>query len=161
MLWVARKSLRVVCVLLCVVRPPVRGQPSSAMTSFRHAKTTKEIASLDWISMFEPLAPYSEWWKETAACAHIPREFIRADSVQFYFVNASDFAPLPTDKPNRLVMGVTYAWQQQIFLSVLKVRDERVVKHEMLHQLLFWYNESHWDNESLDEFRKCRLEMTG
>lgn len=132
-------------------RPP-------AITSFRHANTVKEIQSLDWVGLYDQLEPYARWWKETAACAGIPLPASRPDSVQFYYVNAVDFAPIPTDKPNRMVAGVAYAASEQIFMSVLRVRNEITVKHEMLHQILYWWGERDWDDDARAEFKRCRLQ---
>jgi hypothetical protein len=132
-------------------RPPV-------ITSVRHANTVKEILSLDWVGLYDQLESYARWWKETAACAGIPLPLSRPDSVQFYYVNAVDFLPIPTDKPDRMVAGVAYAAREQIFLSVLHLRNEIAVKHEMLHQLLFWWGEGDWDNDVRGEFLKCGLD---
>lgn len=130
-----------------------------AVTSVRHANTVKEILSLDWVGLYDQLEPYARWWKETATCARIPLHTARVDSVQFYYVNAVDFAPTPTDKPNRMVGGVTYAASEQIFLSILRARDEIVVKHEMMHQILYWWGERDWDNDARIEFKRCGLQV--
>lgn len=138
-------------LLASAQRPPV-------VTSVRHSSTVKEIQSLDWVGLYDQLEPYARWWKETAACAGIPLPPSRPDSVQFYYVNAVDFAPVPTDKPNRLVAGVTYAANEQIFLSAIRLRNEIAVKHEMLHQILYWWGERDWDNDVRSEFMKCSLD---
>ena len=129
------------------------------MTSFRHANTVKEIQSLDWIGLYEQLAPYERWWRETAACAAIPLPPSRTDSVQFYYVNAVDFAPIPTDKPDRMVAGVTSAASEQVFISVRRTRTEIAVKHEMLHQILYWWGERDWDDDARQEFKRCGLDV--
>lgn len=136
---------------------PLAQRPPT-VTSFRHANTLKAIESLDWIGLFDQLQPYPLWWKETAACAAIPLPASRAESVQFYYVNAPDFAPIPTDKTNRMVAGVTYAASEQIYLSVLRLREETAVKHEMLHQLLYWWGENDWDDDARPEFKRCGLQ---
>jgi hypothetical protein len=143
---------------LMVLAPAMTSaQRPSAMTSFRHAMI-KEIQSLDWIGLYEQLAPYARWWKETADCAGIPLPESRPDSVQFYYVNAIEFAPIPTDKPNRMVVGVTYAYTEQIFLAVVHARNEKIVKHEMMHQILYWWREPDWDDDARAEFKRCGLE---
>ena len=152
-----------VIVLATATAPSARqawGQRPSIVTTVRHANTVKEIESLDWIGLFDPLEPYARWWKEASDCASIPLPPLRPDSVQFYYVNAPDFAPLPTDKPNRMVAGATYAASEEIFLSVKRLRDEKSVKHEMLHQILYWWGEKDWDNDSRPEFRRCKLEVS-
>ncbi len=133
-------------------RPP-------AMTSFRHSKTIKALPTLDWIGIYEQLPPYSQWWKETAACAGIPLPDSRPDSVEFFYVNAVDFAPTPTDKPNRMVAAVTYASREQVFVSILRARDEKSIKHEMMHQILYWWGEEDWDDDARLEFKRCKLEI--
>lgn len=150
-------ELAVRLVALMVLAPAMTSaQRPSAMTSFRHAMI-KEIQSLDWIGLYDQLAPYARWWKETADCAGIPLPASRPDSVQFYYVNAVDFAPIPTDKPNRMVVGVTYASREQIFLSVVDARNEIVVKHEMMHQILYWWSQPDWDDDARAEFDRCGL----
>lgn len=136
-----------------------RAQRPPAIASFRHANTVREILSLDWVGLYDQLEPYARWWKETATCARIPLHTARVDSVQFYYVNAADFLPSPTDKPNRMVAAVTYAAREQMFLSVRHLRNEIVVKHEMMHQILYWWGEPDWDNDARIEFKRCGLQV--
>jgi hypothetical protein len=133
-------------------RPPV-------VTSFRHANTVKRIDSLDWIGLYEQLEPYSRWWKETAACAGIPLPASRPDSVQFYYINAPEFVPAPIEKGNKMVAGITYAASEQIYISILRARDQITVKHEMLHQILYWWGETNWHDDARPEFRRCGLQI--
>jgi hypothetical protein len=135
-------------------------QRAAAMTSFRHAGTIKQIQSLDWIGLYDQLEPYARWWKETAACAGIPLPRLRIDSVQFYHINAADFAPTPTDKPDRMVVGVTYAASEQIFIAIRHLRTETTVKHEMMHQILYWWGEPAWDDDGRGEFSRCGLQVS-
>lgn len=144
--------------LIVLLPPSASAQRPPVITSVRHANTVKEIPSLDWVGLYDQLEPYARWWKETAACAGIPLPPSRPDSVQFYYVNAVDFAPVPTDKPNRMVAGVTYAVSEQIVLSVIRLRNEIAVRHEMLHQILYWWGERDWDNDARNEFMKCGLD---
>jgi hypothetical protein len=130
-------------------------QRKSSMTSFRHVSETKVVESLDWIGRFDPFPSYREWWKEIAECAGLSLIGNRMDSVEFFFVNAVDFAPVPTDKPQKMMVAVTYAASEQIYISIVKAKDERYVKHEMLHQILYWWNENDWDNDSRPEFKRC------
>ena len=88
--------------LFALMPSPSRAQRPPAVASFRHANTVREILSLDWVGLYDQLEPYARWWKETAACARIPLHTARVDSVQFYYVNAADFLPAPTDvEPGR------------------------------------------------------------
>jgi hypothetical protein len=119
----------------------------------------KEVQALDWVGLYEQLENYRGWWKETAACARVPLHSARVDSVQFYYVNAVDFLPTPTDKPNAMVAAVSYAASEQIFLSVLHLKNEIVVKHEMMHQILYWWGEPDWNNDARVEFKRCGLQV--
>jgi hypothetical protein len=139
---------------------PASAQRPAVMTSFRHAGTIKHIRSLDWIGLYDQLEPYARWWKETAACAGIPLPASRLGSVQFYFVNAVDFAPTPTDKPDRMMVGVTYAASEQIFIAIRHIRIEATVKHEMMHQILYWWGEPGWHDDAREEFSRCGLEVS-
>jgi len=158
------RPLRATCIRLLVVTvlaPSLTSaQRPPAMTSFRYGDTAKEIPSLDRIGLYDQLAPYAEWWKETATCAGIPLPAARIDSVQFYYVNFVDFAPTPTDKPNHMVIGVTYAASEQIFIAVRQARTERTVKHEMMHQILYWWGEPDWDDDAHAEFKRCGLQIS-
>lgn len=129
------------------------------MTSFRHKNTLKELPTLDWIGLYDQPDQYSRWWQETAKCAGIPLPDSRIDSVQFYFVNAKDFVPTPTDKPGRMAAAVTYAAKEQIFVSVFRIRDELGIKHEMMHQILYWWGEPDWDDDARSEFKRCGLQV--
>lgn len=133
-------------------RPPI-------VASVHHANTVKEIPSLSWVGLYDQLAPYTRWWKETADCAGVPLHTARVDSVQFYYINAPDFLPAPTNKPNSMVAAVTYASREQIYLSVLHLRNEIVVKHEMMHQILYWWGEPDWDSDGRAEFKRCGLQV--
>jgi hypothetical protein len=138
--------------------PQLSAQRQAVVTSVRHSNTEKAVDKLDWVGLYDQLDPYRRWWKETADCISIPLPESRLDSVQFYFVNAPDFVPAPTDKPSRVVVGVTYAASEQIYLSATRLRDERTVKHEMMHQILFWWGERDWDNDGRPEFKQCNLD---
>jgi hypothetical protein len=158
-----RGHVRTVCLaalLIAIAAPTTFAQRPAVMTTFRHAGSTKLIISLDWIGLYDQLPPYAQWWKDTGACAGIPLPQSRTDSVQFYFINAEDFAPLPSDKKDRMMAAVTYAAQEQIYISVLRLRDERFVRHEMLHQLLYWYGEPKWDDDDRAEFAQCGLRVS-
>jgi hypothetical protein len=117
------------------------------------------VPTLDWIGAYEQLSPYSSWWKETAACAGVPLPEGRPNAVEFFYVNAIDFAPTPTDKHDSMVAAVTYASREQIFVSILRARDETTVKHEMMHQILYWWGEKNWDDDSRAEFKRCKLDV--
>lgn len=49
--------------------------------------------------------------------------------------------------------------REQIYMSVFRARDEIAVKHEMLHQILYWYGEPDWDDDARVEFERCGLRL--
>ena len=145
----------------CLIAGPALHAQHPIMTSFRHANYSKALSTLDWIGAYDQLQEYELWWKQVADCAGVVLPENRSKSVQFYFVNAVDFAPLPSDKPPRMVVGVAYAASEQIYVSVFRIRSERIIKHEMIHQLLYWWGEPTWDDDARQEFKRCGVTMSG
>jgi len=154
-----RLAILAVLVWLASAKENVGAQTAPAMTSFRHKNSGKELPTLNWVGSYGQPTQYARWWRETATCARIPLPENRLDSVTFFYVNAKDFAPLPTDKPNRMVAAVTYGSREQIYVSAFLIRDEVAIKHEMMHQVLFWWGEPNWDADTRPEFRRCGLEL--
>ena len=155
--YAARISLIVLCLSGAFSNEVAAQTTPPVMTSFRHKNALKELATLDWIAIYDQPPEYSRWWKAAAECAHVPLPERQPDLVQFFFVNARDFAPLPTDKRDRMVAGVTYAANEQIYVSVFRIHDEVTIKHEMMHQLLYWWGERNWDDDARPEFKQCHL----
>jgi hypothetical protein len=97
--------------------------------------------------------------KKAYRIASVSRIKRRRSAVQFYYVNAVDFVPIPTDKPDRTVTGVTYAASEQIFMSIRRTRNEIAVKHEMLHQIHTGGGERDWPDDARAEFKRCGLDV--
>jgi hypothetical protein len=59
-----------------------------------------------------------------------------------------------------MMIGVTYAASEQIFIAIRHIRIETTVKHEMMHQLLYWWGEPAWHDDAREEFSRCGLEVS-
>ena len=130
-------------------------QRMPVMTNVRH-DVAKEVSTLEWVGRYA-LSVYKQWWKDVADCTGFPSS-AREDSVMFFFVNSIDFTPIPSDKRGAVV-AITYGAQEQIYVSVGRVKDEKLIKHEMVHQHLRWWGEPDWDTHTNPAFKRCKVEM--
>ena len=146
---------RFVIMLAVFMALPAQAQ---VVRSFNHTNKVKEVETLAWFGEYEGLPSYVSWWGEVSACSEIalpPGQ--RTDSVRYFFVNAPDFRPIPTDKLTTMVAAVTYAAYEQIYVAVRDIKNKSRIKHEMLHQLLYWWGDEHWDDDQNPAFKKCGL----
>jgi len=135
----------------------LQAQRPAIMNGYRHEGTEKLIPSLDWAGLYTPLPQYDDWWRETAKCAGKKLQPAQIASVQFYYVNSVDFAP--AQGPVRIVVGATYAQFKQIYVAVRHITRDVTVKHEMLHQILYWSGVPNWNDDSRSEFERCGLTL--
>jgi hypothetical protein len=151
--------VKIALVVALLVAPAVASaQRPVAMTSVRHGPE-KVVVSLDWVARFDPLPAYVEWWRDISRCSGITLPAARVDSVEFLFVNAPEFVPVPMSGSRRMVSGVTYAGSEQIVLSLGRVKDRVQVLHEMLHQLLYWAGDPGWADDARPEFARCGVTL--
>ena len=125
------------------------------MDGYRHEGIEKLIPSLDWAGLYTPLPQYDDWWRETANCAGKKLHEAQIASVQFYYVNSVDFAP--ARGAHGMVVGATYAQFKQIYVAVRHITRDVTVKHEMLHQILYWSGVPNWNDDRRTEFERCGL----
>lgn len=147
--------MKYLLLMLALAASAAQGQ--TAMTSFTH-DVERVAPSLDAVAAYDQRDEYAQWWKDAAACAKIilPE---RVDKVQFYFVNYKEFVPSPLSGNRRTVTAVTYAGQEQVFVSVLHVKDRATIIHEMVHQLLYWAGEPDWHDDNRPEFVQCHVTL--
>jgi hypothetical protein len=111
---------------------------------------------------YHPPAEYEKWWMEIAQCENLPlpeRHFF----VQFFAVNGREFTVLndPFTPPwafSGWAIGYADPWSDQIYIAFPYMREEVIVKHEMLHQLMKWAGERPGHPESrygLKDIGKC------
>lgn len=146
-------------LLFCSIAGRVHAQRPVVMDGFQHAGMGKYVPSLPWAGLYTAPPQYARWWKETADCAGAPLPALRSDSVQFYYVNVGEFAPTGKLRSRRMAVGATYAVFEQIYIAVRQISREITVKHEMMHQILYWSRVSDWENDTRPEFKRCGLEL--
>lgn len=147
-------------LLFCSIAGRVHAQRPIAMDGFQHPGIGKYVPSLPWAGLYTAPPQYAEWWKETADCAGAYLPPSRPDSVQFYYVNTGGFAPTGKVRSRRMAVGATYAVFEQIYISLRHISREITVKHEMMHQILYWSRVSDWEDDARPEFKRCGLELT-
>ena len=78
-------------------------------------------------------AIYDDWWHEIADCEGLalPADYAK---VQFFAVNDSAFVPAAL--PLLSVYAVTFAAEDQIFISEPLIWTAHLIKHEMMHWIL-------------------------
>lgn len=130
------------------------------MAGFQHAGKVKKVPSLPWAGLYTALPQYARWWTETSDCAGALVPLSRRDSVQFYYVNAEEFAPTGKVRPRMMAVGATYAAFEQIYIAIPQISREITVKHEMMHQILYWSRVPDWEDDARPEFKRCGLELT-
>lgn len=95
-----------------------------------------ELPSFPKVSAYRQPLVYKKWWKEIEACTKLPIPDEREDVVQFFYVDADEFDYSTLKLP---LVGYTAAPLQQIYIVSNSIEDPSVVKHEMLHYLMFEY----------------------
>lgn len=100
---------------------------------------------------------YETWWKEIAACEHIklPESHNR---VRFFEVNAAAYIPTGFVF---WVDGATYPTISEIYLATPYVFSEEVVKHEMLHWIIWADGYRLVDQHPIEMFEICGIHQTG
>jgi hypothetical protein len=100
---------------------------------------------------------YDKWWKEIMQCSGLTVPNSLTQNVEFFSVLGKyGFMIEGLDYSNGFFGGYTMAWKQQIYLAVDEVLDKKVVKHEMLHFLLYNYGNSE-NHPALYFKQKCKL----
>jgi predicted SprT family Zn-dependent metalloprotease len=101
-----------------------------------------------------PPAVYEKWWKEIMQCSHLYISNRVKHKIEFWNVAGSTFA-IAQDTSDWLD-GVSILWAQKIYLRHDQIGTEKLVKHEMLHMLL--WNTSGLMNGHPEVFNKCKVD---
>lgn len=94
-----------------------------------------QLSRPDSIVQYSPPAIYAIWWQEIADCEGLDAHANLYHFVQFFEVRGTEFYPQGMSS----VLGATFAKDAQIFIASPYIWDESLIKHEMLHALL-WLN---------------------
>lgn len=97
------------------------------------------LGVLAGIAEYKAPAEYAKWWVEIAECEKVPLPPDKIASTQFFAVNAFSFV-ISNDTAEIKIpaMGRTSNPANQIFVGFYHIWDVAVIKHEMLHLLLYW-----------------------
>jgi len=85
---------------------------------------------------YNPPTIYSKWWIETQRCAKRYVSRAQYNRVTWRYVMADAFVVREGDPKARFV-GITSPWHNTITVVLHHVLTERVIKHEMLHFVLY------------------------
>lgn len=104
---------------------------------------------LPWGGQYIPDEIYEKWWVEIAACEQLPLPPVHY-LVRFYQINAIHFydalrPSLGLDLFGNLVIrwavGMSYPEDLEMYVALPSREVEIVLKHEMIHFLMFWAGE--------------------
>jgi len=88
---------------------------------------------------YEKPDQYYEWWQEVAQCSGYEVTEAELDSIDFWHVNAPSF--IAKGIPG--FTGYAYVKLNEIYVIRALKNDKEVIKHEMLHFILWWRKEGY------------------
>ena len=106
---------------------------------------------MQWAEPYEKPDQYYEWWREVAECSGYEVTEAELDSIEFWHVNASTFPA----KGISGFIGYAYVEYNQIFVVRAYKNDKKVIKHEMLHFILWWKREGYRGGHWFEEYIRC------
>jgi hypothetical protein len=105
---------------------------------------------------FDPPAAYEEWWQEIMSCSHLPVSKVVRDKVKWNFVSIP-FRLRGYERVGEIYVGYTMAWKNEIYVIFDGITDPHLVKHEMLHYLMYQNGLAAGHPDSL--FDKCGVKI--
>lgn len=125
-----------------------------------HPENFQRMAPVD---MLEPYREYRQkkiyetWWREIAECEglELPGSY---KQVRFFHVNGRAF--MPAEYPVWLD-GLTYPKIGRIYVATPYIFSEALVKHEMLHWILWALGYRLTDQHPVEMFEKCGIHIQG
>jgi hypothetical protein len=121
------------------------------------------------VSEYLPNEDYDRWWHEIAECEGLSLPYFYS-RVRFFQVNAVHF--YDKDRPSLFwgddgilyvnwAVGQSYILEGLIFVALPHRGEELVIKHEMLHFLLFWNGvPPAGDHHPMPFFGQCGMSIT-
>lgn len=127
---------------LAIIGPAIAG---AQLHTFRVPKALAMVdTTFPGSSSYIPDKVYDRWWHEIADCEGLTLPPLYS-SVRWYQINALVFADSVTasadetaGKPVSWLAAGSYLLELQIFVALPYRYTEEIIKHEMLHWLLFW-----------------------
>lgn len=145
---ILRLAFPVIVLILATGGASLNAQPDSVRITHRFVvpdSTIKISPMLPAVSEYPMSADYDRWWHEIAYCEGLwlPPDYAR---VRYFQVNAEHF--YDKDHPQLFekagvvyvywAVGTTFIYESLIFIALSHRDEELVIKHEMLHLLIFW-----------------------
>ncbi|MDP9202351.1 MAG: hypothetical protein M3P26_10540 [Gemmatimonadota bacterium] len=126
--------------------------PAAAGAQTRHFTVPDSLhkleAALPWGSQYLADAKYDRWWHEIAECERLPLPSVYA-TVRFFQINAIHF--YDADRPTFVLfagelrvqwaVAMSFLWTGEIWVGLPYINEEVVIKHEMVHFLMYWAGE--------------------
>jgi hypothetical protein len=129
--------MKFLLALLLLCTPPLMAQTRRDVTL--QGGQIVSIATLPEIPIsgqYKPPHIYERWWIEISRCTGLPITKASREAVKFKYVMADGIM-----FPNVPMVFVGYAalWENVIYVTFDNVSNVKVVKHEMIHMLM-WHN---------------------
>lgn len=96
-------------------------------------------------------AIYNKWWKEIQDCAGV--KGMKLKKIHWFEVHSVFYCPIV-----RYCLGWWKAKGQEIFILQNLVREESLIKHEMLHEILWAKDIDRKFMNHNEFFKKCGLQ---
>lgn len=155
-----------VLMLLLLMALPLRAQTRTWIHNpLVHTDSVQVIVLPDIPAVGQIVSPpdvYAKWWTEISQCTGLPIADSTKARIKYYWVSSAPFVIENT----KTVTGDWYqflAWSDimegRLYLTWNAVTDEHIVKHEMIHFLMF--NNGKLGGHPPEYFNKCHVETPG
>lgn len=98
---------------------------------------------------------YHRWWKEIQKCTKLTATDETFKKTKFVMIRTLTGFVINGKPDNNLFIGYTIPWSNEILLAEPFTSSEKVVKHEMVH-LLLWHNGKPAGHD-INYFDKCKI----
>lgn len=115
--------------------------------------------ALPWFSEYKQPAIYKEWWKDIATCEGFdPLPDSVTSRIQFFQLNATSFK---YDDSDDAVLAVSFMDDGQIYVGAPYIWWRNIIRHEMLHVILWYYGIRLGNFHPSQLFEACGLHRGG
>ena len=149
------KLFVVLALFSILIAAPIHAQDTVRVDSVPSYQRVVRDKPNTIIKLTHPPIVFEKWWKEIRNCAGLEKSLPEKPFPYLtWYVMYSDLFFL--NNSERPVDGVTYAWHDEILITIPSVASEKIVKHEMLHYQLWQLGQDWTHNNPL--FKKCDIE---
>ena len=114
--------------------------------------------------MVKPPVIYETWWREIAKCESLPLP-LEHKKLTWVVVPATTFTFEDTTIVHGWLDAATIMPVMTIYVRQDKIFDELLIKHEMIHALLYWKYHGAYNRGTNEEehpspwYRRCMMEI--